>query len=154
MYIQVMEKMLPVLEITGKVLWKFLVKAWEFITIAMCQYSTVHLTLHESCLIFATYMQYTTTFPRSRSNCHWTPQQCSTSQALQFSTNCTHEFHFILFLYLFDYSFMKSVLGKDLTKVTMPVHFNEPVSFLQVSWCVCVCVCVCVCDISCGSLDN
>lgn len=26
---------------------------------------------------------------------------------------------------------MKSVVGKDLTKVTMPVHFNEPVSFLQ-----------------------
>ncbi|KAK3721615.1 hypothetical protein QZH41_008293 [Actinostola sp. cb2023] len=27
--------------------------------------------------------------------------------------------------------FMKSVVGKDLTKVTMPVHFNEPLSFLQ-----------------------
>ena len=27
---------------------------------------------------------------------------------------------------------MKSVVGKDLTKVTMPVHFNEPLSFLQV----------------------
>ena len=29
-------------------------------------------------------------------------------------------------------SFLKSVIGKDLTKVTMPVHFNEPLSFLQV----------------------
>lgn len=29
-------------------------------------------------------------------------------------------------------NFMKSVVGKDLTKVTMPVHFNEPLSFLQV----------------------
>ncbi|XP_073251035.1 oxysterol-binding protein 2-like isoform X1 [Porites lutea] len=28
-------------------------------------------------------------------------------------------------------NFMKSVVGKDLTKVTMPVHFNEPLSFLQ-----------------------
>ncbi|XP_032238673.1 oxysterol-binding protein 1 isoform X2 [Nematostella vectensis] len=28
-------------------------------------------------------------------------------------------------------SFMKTVVGKDMTKVTMPVHFNEPVSFLQ-----------------------
>ena len=27
---------------------------------------------------------------------------------------------------------MKSAVGKDLTRVTMPVHFNEPVSFLQV----------------------
>ncbi|XP_031562541.1 oxysterol-binding protein 1-like isoform X2 [Actinia tenebrosa] len=27
--------------------------------------------------------------------------------------------------------FMKSAVGKDLTKVTMPVHFNEPLSFLQ-----------------------
>ena len=27
---------------------------------------------------------------------------------------------------------MKSVVGKDLTKVTMPVNFNEPLSFLQV----------------------
>ena len=31
-----------------------------------------------------------------------------------------------------SFSFMKSVVGKDLTKVTMPVHFNEPLSFLQV----------------------
>ncbi|XP_067049202.1 oxysterol-binding protein 1-like [Acropora muricata] len=28
-------------------------------------------------------------------------------------------------------NFLKSVIGKDLTKVTMPVHFNEPLSFLQ-----------------------
>ena len=31
------------------------------------------------------------------------------------------------------FSFLKTVIGKDLTKVTMPVYFNEPVSFLQVS---------------------
>jgi hypothetical protein len=31
------------------------------------------------------------------------------------------------------FSFLKTVIGKDLTKVTMPVCFNEPISFLQVS---------------------
>ena len=29
------------------------------------------------------------------------------------------------------FSFLKTVIGKDLTKVTMPVYFNEPISFLQ-----------------------
>lgn len=29
-------------------------------------------------------------------------------------------------------SFAKSVIGLDLTKITMPVHFNEPLSFTQV----------------------
>ncbi|XP_028394246.1 oxysterol-binding protein 1-like [Dendronephthya gigantea] len=29
------------------------------------------------------------------------------------------------------FSFLKTVIGKDLTKVTMPVCFNEPISFLQ-----------------------
>jgi len=35
------------------------------------------------------------------------------------------KYHFSLF------SFLKSTIGKDLTKVPMPVYFNEPLSFLQ-----------------------
>ena len=33
-------------------------------------------------------------------------------------------------------------MGKDVTRIALPVHLNEPLSFTQV---VCVCVCVCVC---------
>jgi oxysterol-binding protein-related protein 1/2 len=28
-------------------------------------------------------------------------------------------------------SILKGCIGKDLSKITMPVHFNEPLSFLQ-----------------------
>lgn len=31
-------------------------------------------------------------------------------------------------------SVMKSAIGRDLSKITMPVQFNEPLSFLQVGW--------------------
>ena len=29
-------------------------------------------------------------------------------------------------------SFAKSVIGLDVTRITMPIHFNEPLSFTQV----------------------
>ncbi|XP_065060670.1 oxysterol-binding protein 1-like [Rhopilema esculentum] len=29
------------------------------------------------------------------------------------------------------FGFLRSTIGKDLTRITMPVHFNEPLSFLQ-----------------------
>ena len=42
--------------------------------------------------------------------------------------------YFSPFHYLFYFRFLKSTIGKDLTRVTMPVYFNEPLSFLQVSF--------------------
>jgi hypothetical protein len=53
---------------------------------------------------------------------------------------------------------MKSAVGKELSKISMPVQFNEPISFIQacahvfmdVRECVCMsereCVCACVCE--------
>ena len=31
------------------------------------------------------------------------------------------------------WSYLKQCIGKELTKITMPVHWNEPLSLLQVS---------------------
>ena len=33
---------------------------------------------------------------------------------------------------LFWYSILKSMIGKDVTKIALPVHLNEPLSFTQV----------------------
>ena len=30
------------------------------------------------------------------------------------------------------YRFLKNLIGKDVTRISMPVHFNEPLSFTQV----------------------
>ena len=35
-------------------------------------------------------------------------------------------------------SFLKNLVGKDITRISMPVHFNEPLSFTQVCLSVCV----------------
>lgn len=34
--------------------------------------------------------------------------------------------------FLLLYSFLKNWIGRDLTRITMPVTFNEPLSFTQV----------------------
>ncbi len=40
------------------------------------------------------------------------------------------------------WSLIKDMVGKDLTRVCLPVYFNEPLSALQVRWLVSgVCLC-------------
>ena len=34
------------------------------------------------------------------------------------------------------WSYLKQCIGKELTKITMPVHWNEPLSLLQVMSCL------------------
>ncbi len=40
-------------------------------------------------------------------------------------------------------SVIKSAIGKDMSKIPMPVQFNEPLSFLQ----VCAVLCCDVCEL-------
>ena len=40
------------------------------------------------------------------------------------------------------HSIIKNLIGKDITRIALPIHLNEPLSLCQVSILSCVCVCL------------